>query len=153
MGSKEVFTKMNLRWGFNNVRIKEEDEWKGAFTMHVGFFEPIVMFFRMMNLPAIFQAIMNEILRDLINKEKVTAFVNDVLVGTETEKRHDEIVKEILKSVRAIGVDSRRFFREIIVWNMLQLTSRRFLRELDEASGGNNLQYILKCPYIPFFGN
>jgi len=36
---------------------------------------------------------------------------------------------------------------------MLQLTSRRFLRELDEASGGNNLQYILKCPCILFFGN
>jgi len=36
---------------------------------------------------------------------------------------------------------------------MLQLTSRRFLRELDEASRGNNLQYILKCPCIPFFGN
>jgi len=36
---------------------------------------------------------------------------------------------------------------------MLQLTSRRFLRELDEISGGNNLQYILKCPCIPFFGN
>ena len=36
---------------------------------------------------------------------------------------------------------------------MLQLTSRRFLRELDEAPGGNNLQYILKCPRIPFFGN
>ena len=36
---------------------------------------------------------------------------------------------------------------------MLQLTSRRFLRELDKAPGGNNLQYILKCPCIPFFGN
>ena len=36
---------------------------------------------------------------------------------------------------------------------MLQLTSRRFLRELDEVPGGNNLQYILKCPCIPFFGN
>ena len=36
---------------------------------------------------------------------------------------------------------------------MLQLTSRRFLRELDEAPKGNNLQYILKCPCIPFFGN
>jgi len=36
---------------------------------------------------------------------------------------------------------------------MLQLTSRRFLRELDKASGENNLQYILKCPCIPFFGN
>jgi len=36
---------------------------------------------------------------------------------------------------------------------MLQLISKRFLRELDEAPGGNNLQYILKCPCIPFFGN
>ena len=34
-----------------------------------------------------------------------------------------------------------------------EVDSRRFLRELDEASGGNNLQYILKCPYIPFFSN
>jgi len=40
---------------------------------------------------------MNEILRDLINKGKVIVFVDNVLVGTETEKEHDEIVKEILK--------------------------------------------------------
>jgi len=97
MSSKKVFTKMDLRWGFNNVRIKEEDEWKGAFTMHVGSFEPIVIFFRMTNLPAIFQVIMNEILRDFINKEKVAAFIDNVLVGTETEEEHDEIVEEILK--------------------------------------------------------
>jgi len=97
MGSKKVFTKMDLRWGFNNVRIKEENEWKGAFTMYVGFFKPIVMFFGMTNSPATFQTMMNEILRDLINKEKVTAFVDDILVGTEIEERHDEIVEEILK--------------------------------------------------------
>jgi len=97
MGSKKVFTKMDLRWGFNNVRIKEGDEWKGAFTMHIGSFEPTVMFFRMTNLPATFQAMMNEILRDLINKGKVAAFVDDVLVGTETEEGHDEIVEEILR--------------------------------------------------------
>jgi len=36
MRSKKVFTKMDLRWGFNNVRIKEKDEWKGAFTTHIG---------------------------------------------------------------------------------------------------------------------
>ena len=54
MGSKKVFTKIDLRWGFNNVRIKKGNEWKGAFTVHVGFFEPIVMFFGMMNLPATF---------------------------------------------------------------------------------------------------
>jgi len=55
------------------------------------------MFFEMTNLLAIFQVIMNEILRDLINEEKVAAFVNDVLVGTETEKGHDEIVEEVLR--------------------------------------------------------
>jgi len=65
--------------------------------MHIGFFEPIVMFFGMTNLPATFQAMMNEILRDLINEGKVAAFVDDMLVGTETEEGHDEIVEEILK--------------------------------------------------------
>jgi len=64
---------------------------------HVGSFEPTVMFFGMTNLPVIFQAMMNEILRDMINKGKVAAFVDDVLIGTETEERHDEIMEEVLK--------------------------------------------------------
>jgi len=79
------------------VRIKEGDEWKGVFTTYIGFFEPTVMFFGMTNSPAMFQVMMNEILRDLINKGKVTAFVDNVLVGMETKKGHDEIVEEILK--------------------------------------------------------
>jgi len=58
-----------------------------VFTTHVGFFEPTVMFFE----------ITNKILRDLINEGKVTVFVDDVLVGTETEERHDKIVEEILR--------------------------------------------------------
>jgi len=97
MGSKKIFTKMDLRWGFNNVRIKEGDEWKGAFTMHVGSFEPTVMFFGITNSPATFQVMMNKILRNLINEGKVAAFVDNVLVGTETEEGHNEIVKEVLK--------------------------------------------------------
>ena len=64
---------------------------------HVGSFEPTVMFFGMTNLPATFQAIINEILRDLINKGKVVAFVDDVLVRTETEEVHDKIVEKILR--------------------------------------------------------
>jgi len=65
--------------------------------MHVGSFKPTVIFFGMTNSSAIFQAIMNEILRDLINKEKVAMFVDDVLVGTEIKERHNEIVEKILK--------------------------------------------------------
>jgi len=55
------------------------------------------MFFGITNSLAIFQAMMNEILRDMINKGKVAAFVDDVLVGTETEEEHDKIVEEVLK--------------------------------------------------------
>jgi len=55
------------------------------------------MFFRMTNSPATFQVMMNEILRDIINEEKVAAFVDDVLVGTEIEEGYDKIVKEVLR--------------------------------------------------------
>ena len=79
------------------MRIKEGDKWKRAFTTHVGSFEPTVMFFGMTNSPATFQAMMNEILRDMINEGKVAAFVDNVLVGTETEEGHNEIVEEVLR--------------------------------------------------------
>ena len=65
--------------------------------MHMGSFELMVMFFGMTNSPAIFQIIINEILRNLINERKVVAFVDDILVGTETEEGHDEIIKEVFK--------------------------------------------------------
>jgi len=63
----------------------------------VGSFEPIVIFFGMTNSLATFQAMMNEILRDMINEGKVVAFVDNMLVGTEMEEGHDEIVEEVLR--------------------------------------------------------
>jgi len=100
MGSKKIFTKIDLRWGFNNVRIKEENKWKGVFITHISSFELTVMFFGMTNSPATFQVMMNEILRDLINKGKVAAFVDNVLVGTEMETGHDEVVEKVLKRLK-----------------------------------------------------
>ena len=97
IGSKQVFTKMDLWQRFNNVRIKEEDEWKGAFIIYVGSFKLTVMFFGITNSPATFQAIMNEILRDMINKGKVVAFVNNVLVEIKTKEEYNEIIEKVLK--------------------------------------------------------
>jgi len=97
IGTKKVFTKMDLRWGYNNVRIKKGDEWKAAFTTPEGLFEPTVIFFGLTNSPATFQAMMNELLRDLINTEKVAVFIDDVIVGMETKEEHDELVAEIIK--------------------------------------------------------
>jgi len=71
-----------------------------VFTIYVGSFEPIVMFFGITNLPAIFQAIINKILRDMINKGKLATFVNDVLVETEIEEGHDEIVEKALRRLK-----------------------------------------------------
>jgi len=92
-----LFTKIDLRWGYNNVRIKEVDEWKTAFMMPEGSFEPTVMFFKLTNSPATFQVMMNELLRDLINTGKVAAFIDDVIIGTETEEGHDELVAEVIR--------------------------------------------------------
>src|SRR5258706_10111127 len=58
----KFFTVLDLRWGFNNVQIKEGDEWKAAFQTNRGLFEPTVMFFRLCNSPAMFQMMMNNIL-------------------------------------------------------------------------------------------
>jgi len=81
------------------VRIKEGDEWKAAFTMPEGSFEPTVMFFGLTNSLAMFQAMMNKLLRDLINTGKVVVFIDDVIVGTETEEGHDELVAEVIKKL------------------------------------------------------
>jgi len=97
IGMKKLFTKMDLRWGYNNVRIKEGDEWKAAFMTPEGSFEPTVMFFGLTNSLAMFQAMMNELLRDLINTGKVAVFINNVIVGMEYEEGHDELVVEVVK--------------------------------------------------------
>jgi len=65
--------------------------------MPEGSFEPTVMFFGLTNSPATFQAMMNVVLRDLVVEEKVTVFIDDVMIATETEEGHDEIVEEVLK--------------------------------------------------------
>jgi len=97
IGKKKVFTKIDLCWGYNNIRIKEGDKWKAAFSMSEGSFEPTVMFFRLTNSLATFQAMMNDLLRDLVVEEKVAVFIDDVMIATATEEEHDEIVEEVLR--------------------------------------------------------
>ena len=53
VGTRKVFTKLDLRWGYNNVRIKEGDKWKAAFTMHIGSYEPTAMYFGLTNSPTV----------------------------------------------------------------------------------------------------
>ena len=97
ISTKKVFTKINLRWDYNNVQIKEGDEWKVAFTTSKGSFKPTVIFFGLTNSLATFQAMINKLLWDLINMEKVVAFIDDVIVGMEIEEGYNKIMAEIIK--------------------------------------------------------
>jgi len=83
------FTKLNIRWGFNNVRIKPRDKWKAAFRTNCSLFEPLVMFFGMTNSPATFQTMMNDIFRTLIAKGIVVVYLDDILIFTRTEEEHE----------------------------------------------------------------
>jgi len=96
---KKVFTKMDLWWRYNNVRIKKRDEWKVAFSTLESAFELTVIFFELTNSLAIFQVIMNNLLRDMIEVENVAVFIDDVMVGMETEEEYDDIVEEVLRRI------------------------------------------------------
>ena len=96
-GLAKVFTKLNLRWGYNNVRIKEGDEWKVAFSTFKGSYEPLLMFFGLTNSPATFQTMMNEIFKDMIDEGMVIIYIDDILIYTKTKVAHDEITREVLR--------------------------------------------------------
>ena len=82
----KYFTKLDVRWGFNNVQIKDGDEWKTAFRTNHGLFKLLVMFFGLINSPATFQTMMNDIFQDLIMEEHVCIYLDDLLIFTDTLK-------------------------------------------------------------------
>src|ERR1700744_3072696 len=91
------FTKLDVRWGYNNVRIREGDEWKAAFRTNRGLFEPLVMYFGLCNSPATFQTMMNDLFKELIDEGVVIIYMDDILIFTETLEEHRKIVCRVLQ--------------------------------------------------------
>ncbi|QRW23207.1 Retrotransposable element Tf2 protein [Rhizoctonia solani] len=91
----KIFTKLDLRWGYNNVRIKKGDEWKTAFRTKYGLFEYLVMPFGLTNAPAAFQHFMNDLFRDLIDVT-VVIYLDDILIFSENPEDHPTHVREVL---------------------------------------------------------
>jgi len=101
------FTKLDVCWGFNNIRIKPGDEWKVAFQTNRGLFEPLVMFFGMTNSPATFQTIMNDIFRHLIVEGIVVVYLDNILIFTKMEEEHAQAVRWMLQVLKK----NKLFFR------------------------------------------
>ena len=96
-----LFSKFDIRWGYNNVRIKEGDEWKAAFITNQGLFEPRVMFFGLTNSPATFQTMMNAIFAEELRENWLTIYMDDILVHTTDDiTAHREKVHKILQKLR-----------------------------------------------------
>ncbi len=98
-----IYTKLDVRWGYNNVRIREGDEKKAAFKTRYGLFEPTVMYFGLTNLPATFQTMMNFIYRDVILKHEplgttIRVYMDDIGIATCTNlDDHRRAVHDVLK--------------------------------------------------------
>ncbi|CCO36389.1 Retrotransposable element Tf2 155 kDa protein type 1 [Rhizoctonia solani AG-1 IB] len=92
----KLFTKLDLRWGYNNVRVKEGDEWKTAFRTKYGLFETLVMPFGLSGTPGAFQAMMNEVFQDLLDVS-VIIYLDDILIFSRNPEEHESHVKEVLQ--------------------------------------------------------
>ncbi len=103
MQDAHIFTKFDVRWGYNNIRIKAGDEEKGAFKTKYGLFEPLVMFFGLTNSPSTFQTMMNHIFRDLHVKHlqsgtQIIVYMDDILIATSSSLRaHEYAVHDVLR--------------------------------------------------------
>ena len=95
-----LFSKFDIRWGYNNVRIKEGDEWKAAFITNQGLFKPRVMFFGLTNSPATFQTMMNAIFAEELRENWLTIYMDDILVHTSDDvAAHREKVHKVLQKL------------------------------------------------------
>ena len=108
-----IYTKLDIRWGYNNVRIKEGDEHKAAFKTRYSLYEPTVMFFGLTNSPATFQTLMNHIFCPIIAKHKllgtsIHVYMDDIAIATCT---NDEDHTAAVTNVLALAAEHDLYFK------------------------------------------
>ncbi len=103
LSNAHIYTKLDVRWGYNNIRIQEGDEPKAAFKTKYGLFEPTVMYFGLTNSPATFQTMMNYIYQDVILKHEalgttIHVYMDDIGIVTRTNlTNHIAAVSDVLQ--------------------------------------------------------
>ncbi|QRV73517.1 Retrotransposable element Tf2 protein [Ceratobasidium sp. AG-Ba] len=121
----KIYSKLDLRWGFNNIRIKEGDEWKTAFRTAYGIYKYLVMPFGLKNAPAVLQRMMNDIFRHLLGVT-VVVYMDDILIFSEKEEDHAKHVKEVLKILREnnlyVKLSKCKFFVKRVIFLGLVIT-------------------------------
>jgi len=95
--SKKYFNKLDLIWGYNNIWIKEGNEWKAAFLTNKRLFEPKVMYFGLCNSLGTFQQMITSIFQELLHKEILANYMNDFVILAKTEEELEKCTIRFLK--------------------------------------------------------
>ena len=95
-----IFTRLDIRWGYNNICVKEGNEHKEAFVMNRGLYKPLVVFFGLMKSSATFQTMMNGIFCELKNDGHVIIYMDDIIIFTQDLEEHKCIVKHVLETLQ-----------------------------------------------------
>jgi len=93
------FNKLDLIWRYNNVQIKEGDEWKAAFLMNKGLFEPQIMYFGLCNSPEMFQRMMNSIFQELLHEGVLANYMDNFVIPAKTMEELEKSIIRFLKIV------------------------------------------------------
>ncbi|KAG1924662.1 hypothetical protein F2P79_026017 [Pimephales promelas] len=98
-----IFTKLDLRNAYHLVSIREGDEWKTAFNTPRGHFEYLVMPFGLSNSPAVFQALVNDVLRDMVD-QFIYVYLDDILIFSSSLQEHVQHVRRVLQRLLENGL-------------------------------------------------
>jgi len=113
VGTSQIFSKLDLKLGFNLLRMAEGDDWKTAFKTGYGLYKYTVMPFGLTNAPSVFQRHLNNILTEKIARGVVT-YIDHILIYSKTEAEHIELVRWVLQRLMenelCINIDTCLFY-------------------------------------------
>ncbi len=129
------FMKFNILEAFNQIQIKEKDEWKTVFYTQLKHYKYLIMSFDLINASVMFQTFVNNVLWHYLN-QFIIVYLNDILVYLKTKKEHVQHVKKILQTLKKVDlrikseksefhVQSVQFLKFIVTFQSLRMNSKK----------------------------